>query len=129
MTSMDAAAKNTPVPQTRDPSKHIVDVLIEERAPHLSNGPLWPLLRPILYTVLNYKKAVYMALLARSMLNNAACIHCTAEFELAQAKKHFDSSRVRGEVIPLVFDLSGFRNAPGAAIARAKFNLPDDGVL
>ncbi|MEI2825133.1 MAG: glycosyltransferase [Dermatophilaceae bacterium] len=41
------------------------------------------------------------------MLNNAACIHCTAEFELAQARKHFDSSRVRGEVIPLVFDLSG----------------------
>lgn len=74
------------------------------------------------------KKAVYMALLARSMLNNAACIHCTAEFELAQARKHFDASRVRGEVIPLVFDLSAFRNAPGPAIARAKFNLPDDGV-
>src|SRR5215510_11915095 len=38
-------------------SKHIVDVLIEERAPHLSNGPLWPVLRPILYAVLNYDKA------------------------------------------------------------------------
>lgn len=61
MTSMDAAAKNTPVPQTRDPSKHIVDVLIEERAPHLSGGPLWPILRPLLYSVLNYDKAVYMA--------------------------------------------------------------------
>jgi putative hemolysin len=43
------------------PTKHIVDVLIEERAPHLSNGPLWPLLRPALYSVLNYKKAVRMA--------------------------------------------------------------------
>lgn len=42
-------------------SKHIVDVLIEERAPHLSNGPLWPVLRPILYSVLNYDKARYMA--------------------------------------------------------------------
>src|SRR5690349_18418064 len=41
--------------------KHIVDVLIEERAPHLSNGPLWPLLRPLLYAVLNYDKAVRMA--------------------------------------------------------------------
>lgn len=61
MTSMDAAANNTaPVPQT-EPAKHIVDVLIEERAPHLSNGPWWPLLRPLLYTVLNYDKAVYMA--------------------------------------------------------------------
>ncbi|WP_395646876.1 GNAT family N-acetyltransferase [Terricaulis sp.] len=61
MTSMDAAANNTPVPQTGEPAKHIVDVLIEERAPHLSNGPWWPILRPLLYSVLNYDKAVYMA--------------------------------------------------------------------
>ncbi|MBS0386579.1 MAG: 1-acyl-sn-glycerol-3-phosphate acyltransferase [Proteobacteria bacterium] len=42
-------------------SKHIVDVLIEERAPRLSNGPLWPILRPALYSVLNYDKARFMA--------------------------------------------------------------------
>jgi putative hemolysin len=42
-------------------SKHIVDVLIEERAPKLSSSTMWPLLRPILYTVLNYDKAVRMA--------------------------------------------------------------------
>jgi putative hemolysin len=42
-------------------AKHIVDVLIEERAPHLSSGALWPLIRPPLYTVLNYKKAIRMA--------------------------------------------------------------------
>lgn len=41
--------------------KHIVDVLIEERAPKLSGGALWPLIRPPLYTVLNYQKAVRMA--------------------------------------------------------------------
>ena len=40
---------------------HIVDVLIEERAPTLSRGPLWPALRPPLYGVLNYRKAVRMA--------------------------------------------------------------------
>jgi len=44
-----------------DRQKHIVDVLIEERAPNLSTGPAWPVLRPILYTVLNYAKAVRMA--------------------------------------------------------------------
>jgi len=42
-------------------SKHIVDILIEERAPHLSNGPLWPVLRPMLYAALNYDKARAMA--------------------------------------------------------------------
>jgi len=54
-TPMDAAATSTA------PAKHIVDVLIEERAPKLSSGPLWPLIRPPLYTVLNYKKAIRMA--------------------------------------------------------------------
>lgn len=42
-------------------SKHIVDVLIEERAPKLSTSAAWPFLRPVLYTVLNYDKAVRMA--------------------------------------------------------------------
>ena len=42
-------------------SKHIVDVLIEERAPKLSTSAAWPILRPVLYTVLNYDKAVRMA--------------------------------------------------------------------
>jgi putative hemolysin len=44
---------------TRD--KHIVDVLIEERAPKLSGGPIWPIVRPPLFTLLNYQKAVRMA--------------------------------------------------------------------
>lgn len=43
------------------PDKHIIDVLIEERAPKLSSGPAWPLLRPPLYAVLHYKQAVHMA--------------------------------------------------------------------
>jgi putative hemolysin len=51
------------VPQTGagEAGKHIVDALIEERAPHLSSGRLWPVLRPLLYTVLNYAKARSMA--------------------------------------------------------------------
>lgn len=40
---------------------HIVDVLIAERAPRLSGGPLWPLLRPLLYAMLDYGKARRMA--------------------------------------------------------------------
>lgn len=41
--------------------KHIVDVLIEERAPKLSSSALWPLARPLLFSLLNYDKAVRMA--------------------------------------------------------------------
>ena len=47
--------------RTPAPPKHIVDVLIEERAPKLSSSPYWPLLRSPLFAVLNYRKAVRMA--------------------------------------------------------------------
>jgi len=40
---------------------HIVDELIYERAPKLVRSPLWPLVRPVLYTVLGRNKAVRMA--------------------------------------------------------------------
>lgn len=60
MTPMDAlapsSARNAPAA-----TKHIVDELIEERAPRLSASPAWTVLRPLLYTVLNYEKAVRMA--------------------------------------------------------------------
>jgi len=40
---------------------HIIDVLIAERAPRLSGGPLWSLVRPALYRMLDYGKARAMA--------------------------------------------------------------------
>lgn len=60
MTQMDAVAAS-PARTDVAAAKHIVDVLIEERAPKLSKSWMWPLLRPVLYTVLNYNKAVRMA--------------------------------------------------------------------
>jgi putative hemolysin len=52
-------------PAARDlrprPAQHIVDVLIEERAPKLSSSPLWPLARPLLYALLDYRAARRMA--------------------------------------------------------------------
>lgn len=60
MTHVEAAT-TAPQSQTGAQAKHIVDVLIEERAPKLSTSPWWPLLRPQLYEILNYRKAVRMA--------------------------------------------------------------------
>jgi len=59
MTQIDATAAPAAAQSAR--AKHIIDVLIEERAPKLSGGAMWPALRPALYTVLNYEKAVRMA--------------------------------------------------------------------
>lgn len=60
MTQTDAIPRPASAPAA-PAQKHIVDVLIEERAPKLSAGPFWPVLRPVLYTVLNYNKAIRMA--------------------------------------------------------------------
>ncbi len=40
---------------------HIVDTLIAERAPRLSGGAWWPVVRPALYALLDYQKARRMA--------------------------------------------------------------------
>ena len=46
-------------PTRREP--HICDVLIAERAPRLTRSLFWPVVRPILYRLLNYRAAVRMA--------------------------------------------------------------------
>ncbi|MDP1630522.1 MAG: 1-acyl-sn-glycerol-3-phosphate acyltransferase [Caulobacter sp.] len=58
---MDDAAFPRPA-ESDDPSgRHIVDVLIEERAPKLSTSAAWPIVRPLLYRLLDYRKARAMA--------------------------------------------------------------------
>jgi len=50
--------------QTLSPARgreHIIDVLIAERAPKLAASPAWPLLRPLLYSFLDYAKARRLA--------------------------------------------------------------------
>ena len=49
------------LPARRAYHDHIVDTLIAERAPKLSGGVAWPLLRPLLYRLLDYRKARSMA--------------------------------------------------------------------
>lgn len=49
------------------PEPHICDVLIAERAPRLTASPFWPVLRPALYRLLNYRHAVRMADAVRSL--------------------------------------------------------------
>jgi putative hemolysin len=52
--------------------RHIVDELIEERAPHLAASPVWPLIRPPLYALLGYRKARRMADAIAAMGGHAA---------------------------------------------------------
>jgi putative hemolysin len=58
---MTAVALTSPGARPRQEGPHICDVLIAERAPRLTRSVLWPLVRPLLYRLLNYRQAVRMA--------------------------------------------------------------------
>ncbi|MBI1185835.1 MAG: acyltransferase [Alphaproteobacteria bacterium] len=57
----DSLAGEGGAQMVRTAHPHIIDVLIEERAPRLSRTWAWPMLRPPLYQILNYRRAVEMA--------------------------------------------------------------------
>ena len=69
-------------------SKHIIDELIEERAPTLAASPAWPAIRPGLYSVLNYGKARTMADAIAPMDGRSALEHISRLLHL--------NTRVRG---------------------------------
>lgn len=57
----DSLAAEGRAPAAPAAQRHIIDLLIEERAPRLSRTWAWPILRPALYQILNYRRAVEMA--------------------------------------------------------------------
>lgn len=67
------------------------------------------------------KKRLYLALVARRLLERAAAVHCTAQAEMTQSRKWFP--RGRAVVAPLVFDTQPFHRLPGPGEARQTFNL------
>lgn len=62
--------------------KHIVDVLIEERAPKLVASKFWPLYRAVLYPLLKEPKAKRMADRIATMSGREAMDHVSAILEL-----------------------------------------------
>src|SRR3569623_2044722 len=74
---------------------HIVDVLIAERAPKLAATPAWPLLRPLLYAMLDHRKAVRMAGAIAALPGGAALDHVSRLLELkvvAHGLQHLPAS-------------------------------------
>lgn len=51
----------TTLTTSRRSEPHVCDVLIAERAPRLTRSLFWPIVRPALYKLLNYRQAVRMA--------------------------------------------------------------------
>ncbi|MEO1241301.1 MAG: 1-acyl-sn-glycerol-3-phosphate acyltransferase [Pseudomonadota bacterium] len=90
---MDAAQTDTRI--TNDPDdKHIVDVLIEERAQKLMRSRLWPLYKSLLYPLLLHGQAVKMA-------DAIADLSARDVFDFISALLHLDVQTEGVENIPL----------------------------
>lgn len=67
---------------------HIVDTLIAERGQKIVQNPLWPVMRPFLYTLLNYRKAIEFADTVANMPGFQAFEHLSNTLQLDVRVKH-----------------------------------------
>lgn len=72
---------------------HIVDTLIAERGTRIVNHPLWPVARPFLYTILNYRRAIEFA----DTVANMPGFHA---FEFLSSALNLDVAVCKAERIP-----------------------------
>lgn len=78
---------------------HIVDVLIAERAPRLRASPLWPLLKPPLYRLMDYAKACAMADAIGPMRGKDALEYASALLDLRVEATGLDRIPAGGRLI------------------------------
>lgn len=103
---------------------HIVDTLIAERAPRLSAGPFWPILRPALYALLNYGKARRMADAIAPMPGRAALDHLSGLLNLKVDVSGLERLQTAGRVVTICNHPTGI--ADGIAVFDAlKSRRPD----
>ena len=103
-------------PPTR-PEPHICDVLIAERAPGLTRSVFWPVIRPILYRLLNYRAAVHMADAVRPLSGSGALDYMSDLMDLKVAVMNPDRIPVSGRCIVVANHPTGI--ADGIAVFDA----------
>ncbi|GAA3091894.1 GNAT family N-acetyltransferase [Rhizobium viscosum] len=96
---------------------HIVDILIAERGQKIVRHPLWPLMRPFLYTLLRYNKALEFA-------NDVANMPGFQSFEYMSNLLKLDINVTNAERIPASGGFILVSNHPtGIADGVAVFDL------
>jgi putative hemolysin len=94
--SVASPAPAVAAPRGRD---HIVDMLIAERAPRLSSSAAWPMLRPLLYSFLDYAKARRMADAIASQPGRQAMDHISRLLSLRTEASGLDRIPRTGRLI------------------------------
>lgn len=103
---------------------HIVDALIAERAPKLSGSAAWPVLRPLLYALLDYGKARRMADAIAPLPGRAALEHVSELLSVQVAASGLDRVPAQGRAIVVCNHPTGI--ADGVAVYDALKALRPD---
>lgn len=111
----------------RRPAPHIIDVLIEERAPKLAASPAWPLVRPLLYGMLDYAKAVRMADAIAPLPGKAALEYISQMLALNVTARGLENVPAAGRLIVVCNHPTGI--ADGIAVFDALKGLRPDVCL
>ena len=98
-------------------SPHIVDVLIAERAPRLTASPFWPVVRPALYSVLNYRAAVRMADAIQNLSGAETLDYVSDLLNLKVSTAHLDRLPATGRCVVVANHPTGI--ADGVAVYDA----------
>lgn len=105
-------------------SPHIVDVLIAERAPRLTRAAAWPVLRPLLYRLLDYNRARAMADAIGPMAGQAALDHVSDLLALTVETQNLDRLPATGRCLVVCNHPTGI--ADGLAVHDAIRTVRDD---
>lgn len=121
-----AALTSTGAPPASD-GPHICDVLIAERAPRLTGSAAWPLLRPFLYRLLNYRQAVCMADAVRPLSGAGALEYMSDLLDLKVSAMNSDRIPQTGRCIVVANHPTGI--ADGIAVFDAIRERRPDAVF
>ncbi|HET7412211.1 MAG TPA: 1-acyl-sn-glycerol-3-phosphate acyltransferase [Pararhizobium sp.] len=93
---------------------HIVDDLIAERGQRLVKHPLWPVMRPVLYTLLHYRKAIQFADAVNNMPGFQAMEYASRALDLEIKAERADRIPASGGFIMVLNHPTGI--ADGIAV-------------
>jgi putative hemolysin len=106
---------------------HIVDFLIEERAPKLAGSSIWPLVRPLLYAMLDYGKARRMADAIAPLSGQAALDFCSDLLALRVEAQGLERLPRTGRVVLICNHPTGI--ADGVAVYDAIRTVRPDAMF
>ena len=106
---------------------HIVDVLIAERAPRLTQSWSWPMVRPVLYSVLGYPKAVAMSDAMADLSGAKALEYMSALLRLKVEVKGLENLPATGRCVVVCNHPTGI--ADGIAMYDAIRRVRDDAIF